>query len=145
MRSFFIENNFSNRRSQMEKILIVDDEKDVVDALEQTLRYSDYNVRSISDSKGLHQLIEDFKPDLLLLDFLLADENGGEICYKLKKDKATTFLPIILVSAFSNLAEMQSIYRCDAYVSKPFDLGSLLKTIKNCITGANPWKLQTNY
>ncbi|MDB5120438.1 MAG: hypothetical protein JWN56_1656 [Sphingobacteriales bacterium] len=124
----------------MEKILILDDEKDVVHVLEETLRYSDYIVKSISNSKNLYQLIEDFKPDLLLLDFLLLDENGGEICYKLKKNQATAHLPIILVSAFSNLAEMQSIYRCDAYIPKPFDIEPLLETITNCINDANNLK-----
>lgn len=129
----------------MKKILIVDDEKDIVDVLEETLRHSNYAVKSTSNSKNLYQLIKDFKPDLVLLDFLLADENGGEICFDLKKNKATAFLPVVLVSAFSNLAEMQGIYRCDAYLPKPFDFKTLIKTIQNCITGANPWKLKMNY
>lgn len=129
----------------MKKILIVDDEKDIVDVLMQTLRSSDYRVKAIADSKSLNQMIEEYKPDILLLDFLLADENGGEICYELKKDKATTFLPIVLISAFSNLAEMQSIYKCDAYILKPFDLIKLLNIIRDCIMGADLWKLNLEH
>lgn len=117
----------------MKRILILDDDKNILEVLEETLQYSNYNVKLITESKNLFDIINEFDPHLLLLDFLLFDENGGEICFKLKNNPKTQYLPIILVSAYSSLDQMQDIYGCDAYISKPFDLEPLLETIHTCI------------
>lgn len=121
----------------MKRILLVDDDKDILSVLEETLTYSSYYVKSISNSEKIFEIIADYKPDLVILDFLLDDENGGEICFKLKKSEATAHLPVILLSGFASLAEMQSIYGCDAYLAKPFDIKPLLLTVKNCIEKAD--------
>ncbi len=68
----------------MKRILVLDDDKNILEVLEETLRYSNYEVKLIEESKNLFSIINEFDPHLILLDFLLLDENGGEICYKLK-------------------------------------------------------------
>lgn len=120
----------------MKKILVLDDDKNILEVLEETLQYSNYKVKVIANSKNLFNIINEFKPDLLLLDFLLLDDNGGEICFNLKNDPKTQHLPIILISGYSSLDQMQEIYGCDAYIAKPFDLEPLLQTISKCINKA---------
>ena len=117
----------------MKRILILDDDPDLLEVLKEALETNGYETKTKSCSADLFQMVDEFKPDLLLLDFLLTNENGGEICVLLKGNKTTKHLPIVLLSGYCSLEEMHVIYGCDSYLAKPFDLGKLLKIIENLI------------
>jgi DNA-binding response OmpR family regulator len=112
------------------RILVLDDDQGILDALTEVLQITGYEVKTITSAENIFDDIRHYQPDLILVDFLLLDANGGEICAQLKAHSATAKIPIILLSGFCSIHEMHSIYGCDAYVSKPFDLDILLKEIK---------------
>lgn len=117
----------------MKRILILDDDPDLLEVLKEVLETNGYETRTKLSSPNLFQEIEEFKPDLILLDFLLVNENGGEICVELKRNINTKHLPIVLLSGYCSIQEMHVIYGCDGYLAKPFDLEKLLKIIQNLL------------
>lgn len=120
------------------KILILDDDKDVLDMLEEVLLYEHFQVKTVNDLAGFLKVIEDdFNPDLVLIDYLLRGINGGELCYQLKTSEQTKSLPVILMSAYPQVFQSLGDYRCDEFIAKPFDLYNLISRIKLHINYVN--------
>ena len=117
----------------VKRILILDDDPDILEVLKVALETNGYEIKTKRDSVNLFKLIDEFKPDLLLVDLLLINENGGEICAQLKRNVNTKHIPVILLSGFCSIHEMHLIYGCDSYLSKPFDLQKLINNIDNLI------------
>jgi len=117
----------------VKRILILDDDPDILEVLKVALETKGYEIKTKRDSENLFKLVDDFKPDLILVDLLLMNENGGEICAQLKRNVNTKHIPVILVSGFCSIHEMHLIYGCDGYLAKPFDLQKLINNINNLI------------
>jgi len=105
------------------RILIVDDEPFNVDYLEQELE--DLGYQSLSASNGFEalQAVEDEKPDLVLLDIMMPGMDGFEVLSRLKNNDTNRHIPVIVISAMS---DMDSIVRgielgAEDYLPKPFD------------------------
>lgn len=103
-------------------ILIVDDEKDILDLLSYNLEFAKYKTKSIQNGIEVFQELEKTNYDLILLDLMLPGMNGIEVCKKLKKKTSTSSIPIIMISA---KGEERDIVRgleigADDYISKPF-------------------------
>lgn len=115
----------------MKKILILDDDQAVLEVMESALTYSDANfmVKTIESSTDIFTEIKQFHPDLILTDYLLQGVNGGKICHEIKSKPETRHIPVVMISAYSEVLESPEIYGCDAMLSKPFDLGKLLQTV----------------
>jgi two-component system phosphate regulon response regulator PhoB len=115
------------------KILVIEDDKDIRDTVTYALQEEDYEVISSEDSKILKS-IDQFKPDLILLDNWLtdwmSDANGQQLSKELKSDPKTSHIPVIIVSAVSNIAEIAEAGLADGYLKKPFDLAELSAVIK---------------
>ena len=114
----------------MKKILIVEDEKDMVRGLKFNLEARDYNVIAAYDGEtGIIKAIEE-QPDLVLLDLMLPKLNGYEVCKRLKKEFPE--LPIIMLTAKSQEAEIVTGLElgADDYITKPFSVLELLARIK---------------
>jgi two-component system phosphate regulon response regulator PhoB len=114
-------------------ILVIEDDKDIRDTVTYALQEEDYKVISSEDSKILKS-IDQFKPDLILLDNWLtdwmSDANGQQLSKELKSDPKTSHIPVIIVSAVSNIAEIAEAGLADGYLKKPFDLADLSAVIK---------------
>lgn len=115
------------------RILIFDDDHDTLTVLKDSLTIAGFEVLDIYHSDNLYRLIEEFKPDILLLDYILFGENGGEICYGIKHNPITKNLPIVLMSGYPRLSETMGNYGCDAMIAKPFDLGELIKVLNDVL------------
>ena len=114
----------------MQKILIVEDEKNMVAGLKFNLEARDYEVIDAYDGEtGLKKALGE-KPDLVLLDIMLPRLNGYEVCKKLKK--AMPELPVIMLTAKSQEAEIVTGLElgADDYITKPFSVLELLARIK---------------
>ena len=119
-----------NRTDTMAKqILIIEDDEDILKVLETVLEYNEFGVAGISDTDNIYQAIEEYKPDLILTDFLLSGLNGGEICQKVKSNKETCHIPVILISAYPELAVSFGKFGFDAFINKPFNIGDLVEKI----------------
>ncbi|KPL16505.1 MAG: chemotaxis protein CheY, partial [Bacteroides sp. SM23_62] len=114
----------------MKKILIVEDEKDMVTGLKFNLEARDYTVITAYDGDAGYQKALSEKPDLVILDLMLPKRNGYEVCKLLKEEVPD--LPIIMLTAKSQEAEIVTGLElgADDYITKPFSVLELLARIK---------------
>ena len=117
-------------------VLVIEDDKDIRDTIVYILEEEKYEVVSSGDSKIL-KTINDFKPDLVLMDNWLtewkSDASGEQLSRELKSNPATSHIPIIIISAVSNIKEIAEAGLADAYLKKPFDVVALLEMVKKHI------------
>lgn len=111
------------------QILIIDDDEDILKVLETILTYNDFEVTGIDETENIFELIEKYNPDLIITDFLLSGLNGGEICQRIKSNKDTCHIPVILISAYPELAISFGKFGFDAFINKPFNIGDLVEKI----------------
>jgi len=117
------------------KVLVVDDEKDIVDILKYNLeRENEFEVFTAKDGREALELAESI-PDLIVLDIMMPELNGFEVCKQLKSNPATSKIPIIFLTAKEN--EIDEILGleigADDYISKPISPRKVLARIKSVI------------
>ncbi|MES2436750.1 MAG: response regulator [Patescibacteria group bacterium] len=114
------------------KILVIEDDHSIMEAMRFTLEYSGYEVVAAEHPEEIEAIEKNKKalPDLILLDILLSGKDGREICKKLKSQKATQQIPIIMMSAHPGAEQSVKDAGADDFIAKPFNLDSLLITIK---------------
>ena len=115
-----------------EKILIVDDEKDIVKMLDYNLKKDGYRVISASDGEDALDLASREHPDLIVLDLMLPGLDGLEVCKTLKKEGKTAPIPIIMLTAKTQESDkvIGLELGADDYMTKPFSPRELLARIK---------------
>lgn len=115
-----------------EKILIIEDEKDIVRMLEYNLKKEGYATVSIRKGDGAADLAAKERPDLILLDLMLPGVDGLEVCRSIKQNENTSRIPVIVVSAKSK--ETDKIVGlelgADDYITKPFSPRELIARVK---------------
>ena len=117
----------------MNKILVVDDDPDILELVELILTMNDFKVKALARWEDINSSIIHFKPDLILLDVSLAGADGRDICKKIKLEKETENMPVVLFSANADM--IKSIRDCNAqaFIAKPFELTHLVNTISRCL------------
>jgi two-component system phosphate regulon response regulator PhoB len=120
----------------MSKIIhIVEDDEDIRFVIIYILRENGYIVQvsgSIDEFKTQKRLPP---PDLILLDVMLPDGNGIELCHELKTDTETSSIPIIIMSAHATEQSAIAASQAQDFISKPFDLEELIALVKKHIGG----------
>ena len=120
------------------RILILDDHQAILDIVTEALRYERFEVLDISLGSQLFDAVRDFSPDLILLDYKLADTNGGDLCRQLKDTTEHRHIPVVIFSAYFTRNDDAKPGGCDGILYKPFDLESLLSTVGGFLENANP-------
>ena len=115
------------------RILVLDDNQDILDIVHETLTYEDFEVKSTSTSNTVIPLVEEFIPDLVILDYRVAGVNGGELCKQIKSHPDFSDTPVIIFSAYINHNDELFRYGCDAIINKPFDLTELVEKVNSLI------------
>lgn len=110
------------------KILVVDDDLAILDALTIMLEDEGYEVEVSHDGKT-EARVEKFAPDLILLDIWMSGVDGRTICKALKAKKTTKHIPIILVSANKDAKKISQDVGANGYLSKPFEMKELFSII----------------
>jgi excisionase family DNA binding protein len=114
---------------ERKKILVVDDDKIIVETIVQSLEEDEYGYEMISASDGFEAglQVSHFKPDLLILDIMMPDINGYEVCQKVKSNPESKDTKIIVLSAYLNDEAFKQMkeYGADACFSKPLPLEQL--------------------
>jgi adenylate cyclase len=117
------------------KILIVDDEPFNLDLLEQELADQDYAIERAADGAEALEKVESFKPDLVLLDYMMPKMNGIEVIQRLRRDEKYKSMPVILLTAKGS--QDDKVRGLDAgaddYVVKPFDAFELLARVRSML------------
>ncbi|MTI47620.1 response regulator transcription factor [Sporosalibacterium faouarense] len=127
----------------MYKILVIDDEVAVRDLLSMVLKREGYKVETAIDGYSGLALVDSYEPDLVLLDLMLPDIDGHEICKKIHKNHD---LPTIMLTAKTETIDkvLGLEFGADDYITKPFDNRELLARIKALLRRSNKEKERRN-
>jgi len=127
-----------SEENKRKKILVVDDDKIIVETIVQSLEEdaNDYEVISAADGFEAGIQVSHFKPDLIILDIMMPDINGYEVCKKIRSKLDTRHIKIIVLSAYlddENYRQMKD-YGADACFSKPLPLPELKEQVARLLT-----------
>lgn len=122
----------------MKKILIVDDEQDIVESLKFVLEGNDYICYCAYNGEDGLKLAKELMPDLIILDVMMPRINGYKISRLLKFDSKYKDIPILMVTARSQEEDklIGEETGADEYITKPFDLDEVLKTVNKYLDKA---------
>jgi DNA-binding response OmpR family regulator len=115
----------------MKRILVVDDDVDILALVRMMLTMHDFNVDAISRWEKIPDSLENFEPDLILLDISLIGADGRLICKQLKQADNTRHIPVILFSANAEMGSSYLDYQAEDFIAKPFEMSHLVETIRN--------------
>ena len=117
------------------KVLIVDDEINIVISLEFLMKQAGYTVDIAHEGNEALEKLESFAPDLILLDIMLPGINGFDICQHIRQDPAYQQIKIVMLSAKGREVEVTKglALGADAYVTKPFSTTQLLEEAKHLL------------
>lgn len=114
------------------KILVIDDDPDILLALQALLEDAGYNVEVSEQMQNILLAACDTSdlPDILLLDMLLSGNDGRKITEQLKSQDSTKHIPIILFSAYPSAGDYAHLAGANDFIAKPFDIDVLLAKIE---------------
>lgn len=117
------------------KVLVVDDEPNVLRSLAQYLTIEDFTVETASNGMEALEKVESFSPELILLDVMMPGMDGFEVLDKVKANPAHAHTPIIMLTAKDQSADVLKGYQSGAtsYLVKPFNLDELVETINQVL------------
>lgn len=121
----------------MKKILVLDDDIDILTVVQLVLSNNGFDVTAISDWRQIYTQVDTFKPDLILLDVSLGTQDGRNICKQLKSSVDTKHISVILFSANHNVEKSVSECFADSFISKPFDINNLIESINDRLLETN--------
>jgi DNA-binding response OmpR family regulator len=116
-------------------VVVIEDDRLILDMIEIILSDAGYAVQGYNHIERLDKIIA-HQPSLILLDVRLGDGSGDELALSIKDNPATSHIPIILVSARSNLEQTAKSCKADAFITKPFDLEELVNMVSKFTGGS---------
>lgn len=117
--------------SDKKNILVIEDNKEVLDGILELLKYCGYNSTGSIDFND--EILEKYKTghfDLLILDVMLSGKDGRDLARKLKNMEGANNIPIILISAYTNMEESIRESMADDFLQKPFGLEELREKVE---------------
>ena len=123
------------KKSQKVKVLVVDDEPNIVQTLKDRLEMNDYLVFTANNGSDGLKAAQDQSPDVILLDVLMPVMDGQEMLEKLRRQDWGTNISVIMLTARSQAQDIARARACgiDDYIIKPFDLSELLEKIEGIV------------
>jgi twitching motility two-component system response regulator PilG len=117
------------------KILIVEDEESLLKLESILLTSKGYEVQGVGDGRAALEAISRSKPDLVLLDIMLPEIDGFEVCRRIKEDDETRHIPVIMLTAKKSREDMARGEQvgADWYITKPFKSAMVIETIQRFI------------
>jgi len=121
----------------MSRILVIDDDKDILELVEIILLRNGFEI--LISPKGEETLdnVENFAPQVILLDVFLAGVNGIDICRELKSNAKTAHIPVIMYSAHTNKNAIMQQRNANDFLAKPFDIRNLIDKIEFQLKNSN--------
>lgn len=119
------------------RVLIVEDEDNIAIALDYLMSREGYAHERIATGRGALELIRDTRPDLVLLDVMLPEVSGYEICQKIRADKGLADVRILMMTARGSAMERRKglALGADGFIAKPFELGELRAELRRILDG----------
>jgi PleD family two-component response regulator len=121
--------------SEKYRVFIADDEVETLESLKKSLTLSGFEVRATFNPREIIKMIKEFKPDVVLLDLLMPDIGGFEICHIIDADIEIKGIPIIIISALSGYTDIKNAYELGVvgYFTKPYDYNKLVNEINKIV------------
>jgi CheY-like chemotaxis protein len=120
--------------SNPKKILIIDDNRDILEVLGIILRTAGYEVEQHDNGAPLATLAERNEyPDLIILDVLLSGHDGRDLCHNIKDDPITEKIPVIMISAYPTAARTAKEAGANIFLQKPFSMNDLLAAVEQLL------------
>jgi DNA-binding response OmpR family regulator len=113
----------------MKKVLVIDDDTDLLIVLNRSLLKMGYTVKTIFSGVNVTPHVEEYKPDIIILDVFLKDADGREVCKNLKLTDPYKGIPIIMISAHTTEDEIFRSCPADDFIHKPFSITRLVSAI----------------
>lgn len=122
----------------MTKVVVIEDEQDIVDVLEFNLKMEGFDVLSATNGREGLDLVQSSRPDLLIVDLMLPDLSGNEICRAVRASAYGKALPILILSARSEEIDRVVGFElgADDYVTKPFSVRELMLRARSLVRRA---------
>ena len=118
------------------RIVVVDDDSSIRELLEVNLRYKGYEVTSAADGKEALSVLKSAPPDLVILDVMMPEIDGWELCKIIRDDHQFKNTKIVMLTAKGQDKDKmigKEILKADEYITKPFDMGGLMMTIQTML------------
>lgn len=116
------------------KILICDDDEGILEMLEMVLEAEDYEVTTEQNSLKLFERMTQVQPDILILDLWMPVLSGDQITAKVRSTPAYAHLPVLIISASRDGAEIAKNAGASAFLAKPFDIGDFMDAVEKLNT-----------
>ena len=110
-------------------ILVLDDDPDICAMLKMVLEYHGYAAEEADGEVKAKKILSEKKVDLIIMDMLLSGADGTDICLRLKQDKETSSIPILMFSAHPNAQKICMEAGADDFMSKPFEMNDLIDRV----------------
>jgi two-component system cell cycle response regulator DivK len=107
---------------KQKKILVLDKDNRILSVVDEMMYYGDWQVRTIYDPYSVHDVAQSYQPDLIILDYLLLDNDCALISQDFKDDTELQNIPIIIVTAYKTKKANADSFKCDALFIKPLDM-----------------------
>ncbi len=117
------------------RIMVVDDDPDALSLMEKILGAEGYELVKVSNATEVGIKASQMTPDLIVLDFLMPEINGFEVCKALRGDETTQGIPIMAVTCLTKEADIERIFACgaDEYLPKPFRVDLLIEKVRELV------------
>jgi DNA-binding response OmpR family regulator len=115
------------------RVLVIDDDKEILLVLQTILKFRNHEVFIKPDIENMEGHIREIGPDVILMDMLLSGEDGKKICRRIKSDPTINKIPLIMLSGYPQAQAACIEAGADYFLSKPFDMNSLLAVISEAI------------
>lgn len=113
--------------------MIVEDDYDILCILTDILNDEGYQVAGLNYTDNIAESVRQNQPDLVILDFLLAGINGGELCMELKAHPEFAHLPVIMMSGFPRFLDSFGNFGSDGFIAKPFNAEALIHLVETSL------------
>jgi excisionase family DNA binding protein len=112
-------------------VMVVDDEQDALDLIERVLSDENVEIVKVNNATEVGLKVAQLAPDLILLDFLMPEVNGFEVCKALRANEQTKDIPIMAVTCLTKEEDIERIFNvgADEYLAKPFKVDDLLEKV----------------
>jgi len=119
----------------MRKVIVVDDEPFILMMIEDKLKKAKINVVTLRESRNALEVIKKERPDLIILDWMMPELSGIELCKQIKKDPDISAIPVFMLTAKGQDSDEQLGLQCGVtrYITKPFSPKSLLEMVQEII------------
>jgi len=113
----------------MFKILVLDDNKDILEAISLVLKRKKFDVVTLQDASRLQNSLETFQPNLLMMDISMGMYDGRDLCRKIKLLSGNKDLPVVLFTAQTYTPESVEDAHANAFIEKPFHIKELYELV----------------